>query len=64
MGSPLFMAVAFGLVGLWIVLLALPGLRRPPPGFEQRTCRSCNRLNSYDQLNCVACGTPLPPPAA
>ena len=64
MGSPLLIAVLFGCLALWIVLLALPGLRRPPPGFERKLCPACNKLNSYDQSKCIGCGAPLPPPVA
>ena len=61
MGSPLFIAVAFGLSALCIIFIALPGLRRPPPGFEKKVCPSCGRSNPYDQSKCMTCGTPLPP---
>jgi hypothetical protein len=53
------MAVAFGLIGVWIVLLALPGLRRPPPGFEQKTCPDCQTPNAYDLTVCHKCGRSL-----
>ncbi len=59
MGGPLFMAVAFGLIGLWIVLLALPGLRRPPPGFEHKPCPECQTANEYHRTHCRRCNTPL-----
>ncbi len=55
MGSPLFMAVAFGLVGLWIVLLAIPGFRRPPPGFEPKVCPFCKKSNHYEATHCQEC---------
>jgi hypothetical protein len=53
------MAVAFGLIGVWIVLLALPGLRRPPPGFEQKICPDCQTPNAYDLTACQKCGKSL-----
>ncbi len=59
MGSPLFMAVAFCLIGIWIVLLAIPGFRRPPPGFEPKICPACKRSNDYLTDHCHGCGTRL-----
>ncbi len=59
MGGPLFMAVAFGLIGLWVVLLALPGLRRPPPGCEPIICPLCTHSNDAEAKTCKACGAAL-----
>jgi hypothetical protein len=59
MGGPLFMAVAFGLIGVWIVLLALPGLRRPPPGCEPGICPLCAHANDREAKTCKACGAGL-----
>jgi len=55
MGGPLFMAVAFSAIGLWIVLLILPGLRRPPPGFEKRVCPHCGQPNALEVMVCKRC---------
>jgi hypothetical protein len=59
-GGPLFMAVAFGIFGLWIILLALPGMRRRPPGCEGQICPKCNAQNEEGET-CKTCGTTLPP---
>ncbi len=57
-GGPLFMAIALGLLGVWIILLALPGLRRPPPGCEGRICPACNEQNEEGE-KCKKCGASL-----
>ena len=53
------MAVAFSMIGLWIVLLILPGLRRPPPGFEPRVCPQCAQSNEPAATVCKKCGVSL-----
>ncbi|MBI3598962.1 MAG: hypothetical protein HY201_05925 [Nitrospirae bacterium] len=53
------MAVAFSAIGLWIVLLILPGLRRPPPGFEPRVCPQCSQSNETEAVVCEKCGAAL-----
>ncbi len=59
MGGPVFIAAVFVLIAVWIVLLALPGFRRPPPGFEPRLCQSCQTFNNYKLTECKECGKPL-----
>jgi len=59
-GGPLSMAIGFGLMGLWIVFLLLPGLRRPPPGCEPKICPHCNQSNTSDAEMCKGCDTLLP----
>ncbi|WDT75188.1 MAG: hypothetical protein MPW16_18225 [Candidatus Manganitrophus sp.] len=61
MGSPLFLATVFTLVAIWAVLLGIPALRRPPPGFEPRLCLSCSKLSKYDATQCEHCGAPIEP---
>lgn len=53
------MAVAFSAMGLWILLLLLPGLRRPPPGFEPRVCQKCAEINVAEATVCKKCGATL-----
>lgn len=59
MGGPAFNVMVFALIAVWIVLLALPGLKRPPPGFEPKVCPACKKSNPYNETNCKKCGTPL-----
>lgn len=59
MGGPVFNATVFVLLAVWVVLLALPGLRRPPPGFENKLCPACKRSNPYTETKCQECGGPL-----
>lgn len=59
MGGPVFNAAIFVLIAVWIVMLALPGLKRKPPGFEPKVCPSCNESNDYEATVCKACGKPL-----
>ena len=61
MGGPLFWATMFSLVAVWAVLLAIPTLRRPPPGFEPRICPSCDGTSKYDATQCEKCGAKLEP---
>lgn len=58
-GGPVFVAAVFVLIAVWIVLLALPGFRRPPPGFENKFCVSCQTSNPYQETVCKNCGKPL-----
>ncbi|MBI3805707.1 MAG: hypothetical protein HY282_18300 [Nitrospirae bacterium] len=51
----------FSLVAVWAVLLAIPTLRRPPPGFEPRICPSCDSTSKYDATQCEKCGAKLEP---
>lgn len=59
MGGPLFIAAVFVLIAVWIVVLALPGFRRPPPGFENKLCPACKHSNPYTATECKECGKPL-----
>jgi hypothetical protein len=59
MGGPVFNAAVFVLIAVWIVMLALPGFRRPPPGFENKLCAGCGQPNSYQATTCKECGKPL-----
>ncbi|MFY9270624.1 MAG: hypothetical protein WAO55_12860 [Candidatus Manganitrophaceae bacterium] len=59
MGGPLFWATVFALVGVWAVLLGIPALRRPPPGFEPKLCPTCNKNSRYDATECEHCGVSL-----
>lgn len=61
MGSPLFLATVFTLVAIWAVLLGIPALRRPPPGFEPRLCPACSKNSKYDATQCEHCGAPIKP---
>ena len=56
MGGPVFNAAVFVFIAVWIVMLALPGLRKPPPGFEPKICPDCQNSNKYDATECQKCG--------
>ncbi len=60
MGGPLFIMFGFVLLGVWIVMLALPIVRRPPPGCEPKICPSCKTKNLSDRDTCKECGKSLP----
>ena len=59
MNSPLFMATAFSLVGLWMVLALLPLLRKPPLSTDFIDCLACKTSNPSEATQCEKCGKPL-----
>ena len=50
-GGPLFMAIGLAALGIWIILLALPGLRRPPPDARADSARVAMRKMKKKENN-------------
>lgn len=61
MGGPMFMAIGFSLVGLWMVFALLPGLRPPPIASKTKSCPACSAPNLPDAPKCEKCGGPMAP---
>lgn len=59
MGSPVALLVLFVVLAVCAVLLALPALKGPPPGFEPKICDACQTKNKYTRDTCGQCGEPL-----
>ena len=57
--SPITILALFVTLALCAVILAAAGLRRPPPGFEDKQCPACKKINSYKSDKCEKCGEPL-----
>jgi len=57
--SPVTLLALFATLAVCAALLAAVGLKRPPPGFEDKQCEACKKLNSYKRESCEACGEPL-----
>ncbi|MFQ5579960.1 MAG: hypothetical protein ACE5FZ_05055 [Nitrospiria bacterium] len=60
MGGPFFVMFGFVIFGVWIVMMALPIVRRPPPGCEPKICPACKVKNLSDANACKSCGEALP----
>lgn len=57
--SPVTLLALFVTLALCAVMLGIPALRRPPPGFEPKQCDACKNINSYKSEKCEKCGEPL-----
>jgi len=57
--GPVTLLALFVTLALCAAFLAATGLKRPPPGFEDKQCEACKKINSYQCEKCEACGEPL-----
>ena len=60
--GPATLLLLFAVLALCAVMLAIPGLRRPPPGREPKMCPACEHFNSYKLTACEKCGEALKEP--
>ncbi|MEK7285806.1 MAG: hypothetical protein AAB035_00705 [Nitrospirota bacterium] len=59
MGSPIVTAILFSAIGVWILFIMLPGLRRPPPGLQKQRCPKCGHVSQASAKHCEKCNLVL-----